>query len=282
MKTILLDFSQNVDLRLTGETVACVDSVAKRLTVEYFIVGALARDLWLVHRLSVPVARQTNDADFALAVANWAAYHSFRKALLDSGEFSQAQGQLHRLMHRNGIAIDLVPFGGIERADNSIAWPPESAFVMSVFGFREAATQTVEVRLPGNAASRVVTLPALAVLKLDAWADRHVRSPQKDAYDLQLIVRHYADLHRDDRLYDNNPYLIGPPADYELAGAWLLGKDMAQLLDAKGRERLAGLIADEADHEGQLRLAGEMMRNNAERALALLAALEDGFVGGET
>jgi predicted nucleotidyltransferase len=249
------------------------------LNVDYFIVGALARDLWLVHRLGIQVARQTNDADFAVAVASWEAFHVFRSALLESGEFSDVRGQWQQLRHRNGIPIDLIPFGGIERADSSIALPPEGALVMSVFGFREAASQTVEVRLPGNATSRVVSLPALAVLKVDAWADRHIRSPQKDAYDIQLIVRHYADLHRDDRLYDNNPYLTGARADYELAGAWLLGKDMAQMLDTRGRERLAGIIAAEADSEGQLRLAGEMMRGSEERALALLAALEDGFVG---
>lgn len=179
--------------------------------------------------------------------------------------------------------MDLVPFGGIERAETrSIAWPPDSSFVMSVFGFREAAEQTVEVRFPRNAIGRVVTLPALAVLKIDAWADRHIRDPQKDAYDLQLIIRHYADANREDRLYDQNSYLVGSPADYECAGAWLLGKDMAQLLDARGRERLARVIADEADEEGQLQLAGEMMRDNQERALELLAALENGFNEGST
>lgn len=150
---------------------------------------------------------------------------------------------------------------------------------MSVFGFREAATQTVEVRFPGNAISRVVSLPALALLKIDAWVDRHVREPQKDAYDLQLIIRNYADANRDDRLYHDNPYLIGSPVDYELAGAWLLGKDIAQLLDPNGQDRIARFMADEADEEGQLRLAGEMMRDNEERALQLLAAMEDGFIG---
>lgn len=278
MTTILLDFSQNDELQLTGETVACVETVAGQLHVNYFIVGALARDLWLVHRLGIPAARQTNDADFALAVASWQAFNDFREALLVCGEFSEVRGQMHRLIHRNGVPIDLLPFGEIERPDSSIAWPPDGAFVMSVFGFREATAQTVEVRLPGNATSRVVTLPALAVLKVDAWKDRHLRSPRKDAYDLQLIIRHYADFQASDRLYENNPYLIGSPADYQLAGAWLLGKDMALLLDVKGRQQLVQTIASEADSDGQLRLAGEMMQGNEERALALLAALRNGFL----
>lgn len=52
---------------------------------------------------------------------------------------------------------------------------------------------------------------------------------------------------------------------------------MARLLDPTGRERLARIIADEADESGQLRLAGDMMRDDPDRALALLAALDDGF-----
>ena len=280
MKAISLDFSQTADLRLTGEVVSSINVVVERLGADYFIVGALARDLWLVYQLGVPVARQTDDADFAVAVSSWEDFHVLRKALLDSGDFRERGKAQHRLRHRNGIPIDIVPFGGLEKPDTrSISWPPDNAFVMSVFGFQEAAKATVEVRFPENVVGRVVTLPALAVLKLDAWSDRHVREPEKDAYDLNLIVRNYADANNEDRLYDNNPYLLGSPADYECAGAWLLGKDMVRLLDPKGHERLAAIIAEQADSDGQLQLAGEMMRNNEERALQLLAALEDGFIG---
>jgi len=281
MTVTLLDFSQKPDLRPIGEIVNSVGAVARRLHFECFITGALARDLWIVHHLGIETGRQTEDVDFAVAVPDWESFRALRKELIDSGEYGEVpRTPAHRLRHRNGIPIDLVPFGGVERpGTRSIAWPPGNDFVMSVFGFREAAAHTVEVRFPGDAVGRVVTLPALALLKIDAWADRHVRVPRKDAYDLRLIIRNYADANNTNRLYDENPYLMGSPADYELAGAWLLGKDIAQLLDSNGRERLARIIADEADEGGQLRLAGDMMRDNQERALALLAALEEGFIG---
>jgi len=56
---------------------------------------------------------------------------------------------------------------------------------------------------------------------------------------------------------------------------------MASLLDRKGHEWLACIIAEEVDETGQLRLAGDMMRDDPDRALALLAALEDGFIGAK-
>ncbi len=281
MTVTSLDFSRKRDLQPIGAIVGPINTVANGLRVQCFIAGALARDLWIVHHLGIETTRQTEDADFAMAVPDWDRFHAVRKALIDSGEFSVPPGALiHRLRHRNGIRIDLVPFGGVENEDTrTIAWPPDNEFVMSVFGLREVVTHTVEVRFPGGAAARVVTLPALALLKFDAWADRHVRVPRKDAYDIQLIVRSYADANREDRLYDENPYLIGSPSDYELAGAWLLGKDMAQLVDSNGRERMARIIANETDEAGQLRLAADMMRDDHERALALLVALEVGFTG---
>jgi predicted nucleotidyltransferase len=219
-----------------------------------------------------------------MAVPNWESFHALRKELLDSGEYREVpRAPVHRLRHRNGIPIDLVPFGGVERRETrTIAWPPDNDFVMSVFGFREVATHTVEVRFPGNAVGRVVTLPALALLKINAWADRHLRVPKKDAHDLRLIIRNYANANNTDRLYDENPYVVGSPSDYEAAGAWLLGKDIAQVLDANGQERLARIIANETDKGGQLKLAGDMMRDDTDRAHFLLAALEEGFSEGST
>lgn len=280
MTVTLLDFSLKAELRPVGEVVAPISAIAHGLGIHCFITGALARDLWIAHHLGIETGRQTEDADFAMAVPNWENFHALRKELLDSGEYREVpRAPLHRLRHRNGIPIDLVPFGGVERAETrSIAWPPGNNFVMSVFGFREVAAHTVEVRFPGDAVGRVVTLPALALLKIDAWADRHLRVPRKDAYDLRLIIKNYAYV-SGDRLYNGDPYVAGSPSDYEAAGAWLLGRDMAQLLDKIGRERLARIIADEADEAGQLRLVGDMMRDDPDRALELLVALEDGFIG---
>lgn len=184
---------------------------------------------------------------------------------------------VHKLKFRNAIEVDILPFGGVEREDGTITLPPDNAFEMSMFGFKEALRAAVAVTLPDGAHIQVASLPALVILKLSAWEERHFREPGKDAYDLLLIIKNYAIANNEGRLYDSNPHVMGSPADYELAGAWLLGKDMAQLLDAAGRERLARLIANETDEQGQLRLVGEMMRDDPDRALEFLAALEDGF-----
>lgn len=53
MTAISLDFSQRADLRPIGEIVAPISSIAGRLGFDCFIIGALARDLWIVYHLGV-------------------------------------------------------------------------------------------------------------------------------------------------------------------------------------------------------------------------------------
>jgi hypothetical protein len=95
-----------------------------------------------------------------------------------------------------------MPFGGVERPDRRIAWPPEGVEVMNVRGLTEALATAVVVRLPGGVSIDVACLPALALLKIWAWEDRRYTTPGKDASDLWMFLRHYAEAGNEDRLYD--------------------------------------------------------------------------------
>lgn len=275
-----LDFSQKTDLRLLGALVKLVSAAAAGMP--FLLAGAMARDLLLVYAHDIRSNRATEDVDLAFLVKNWDEFEVVRRKLIASGEFSEIPRKgIHKLRFQRTLEVDILPFGGVERRDRSIVLPPDNAFEMSMFGFKEALGSTVTVLLPDDARVQVVSLRALAILKFSAWAERRLREPRKDAYDLLLIIKNYATA-SGERLYDANPHVVGSPSDYEAAGAWLLGKDMAQLLDEIGRERLARIIADEADEAGQLRLVGDMTRDDPDRALVLLAALEDGFNEGST
>lgn len=272
-----LDFSQKIDLRLLSALVKQVTAAAEK---PYLLAGATARDLLLTHAHEILNSRATVDVDFAFFLDNWDQYETLRKKLLAGGEFMEVPRKgIHKLRFRRVLEVDILPFGGVERADRTIALPPDNAFVMTMFGFREALNSSVTVMLPDDATVQVVSLPALAILKLSAWSERRLLEPGKDAYDLLLILKNYAST-SGKRLYDANPHIAGSPSDYEAAGAWLLGRDMAQLLNDDGHQRLARIMAEEADETGQLRLVGDMMRGDPDRALQLLAALEDGFIGG--
>lgn len=271
----LLDLSQKGDPQL-GLLIGRINAIVG--DAPYLLAGATARDLLLQVAHGIDTRRATMDVDFAFLVGTWDEYLDLRARMLASGDFAEVpKGGLHKLRFRGNLEVDIMPFGAIENRDRSIKWPSPADTVMTVFGFREAHQSSITVILPPDERVQAVSLPALAILKLVAWNDRGADQRGKDAHDLALIVRNYLDAGNHARLHDEIPDAGGSPYDYEFGGAQLLGRDMGRLLDTAGRERLGRLIADEADEQGQLRLAGEMMRNDPERALELLTALESGF-----
>ena len=245
------------------------------------LVGAAARDIILVHAHGIAMQRATEDTDLALAVRDWEAFLRVREALLASGTFT-TEGPAHRLWFGDQ-RLDIMPFGGVERPDRSIAWPPEGVEVMNVRGLTEALATAVVVRLPGGVSIDVACLPALALLKIWAWEDRKYTTPGKDGSDLWMFLRHYAEAGNEDRLYDQESEAPASFAfDLEKAGAWLLGKDACDVLahgpDAQGsRETLDAILRPEIDPDGPLRLVAQMPPGDRDRQVSLLAAFHAGL-----
>lgn len=274
-----MDLSDVTALRPLAEVVRDVLRVAERAEVEIFVAGAIARDLWLEFGHGLPTRRATGDLDLAVQCEGWEQFGRIAEGLLAAGfERPAAQAQ-HRFRHSNGTLIDIVPFGGIERPDRTIAWPPDETQVMSLVGFREALGSTVTFVLPGQVKVPVVSLPALTALKLVAWKERGTLVPQKDAHDLELIARNYADAGSRDRLFEEIPGLHERASpDLELWGAELLGRDLATSSSELLRESLVRILEAESDPASDLRLAVDMNRQDAERARQFLAALLRGLM----
>jgi predicted nucleotidyltransferase len=272
----LLDFSRRNELTLHAEVIADVQATAATLGIEPLIVGAFARDLHLVYAHGIPVLRQTQDVDLALAVRDWATFDQLRARLLASGSFAESNST-HRLLH-DGLPVDLVPFGALEAADRRIAWPPRGEVVMDVFGFQEAQQSALAVRLPCDVQASVVSLPALVLLKLVCWHDRYLRSPKKDASDLQLIMTNYLQAGNDHRLWHEfMPWTQEDDFDYAAAGARMLGRDVGTLMGAAGRDRTARLLGAQTEAEVPGPLAREMNSAEPERPRRLLSAMLQGL-----
>lgn len=55
-----------------------------------------------------------------------------------------------RVIYKDNIKIDIIPFGSISNQDEEISWPPESEVVMSVLGFNEVYNNSTLVILQNN------------------------------------------------------------------------------------------------------------------------------------
>ena len=251
------DYSQKLDLLPLARVSNALEAIAAPLGIGYFLMGAAARDLMLRHAHNIEPSRLTEDVDFAVTVPDWRTFELLRTALISSGQFAARPGPAkHRFRHSSKLPLDVVPFGGVERADRTIAWPPDQAEVFDCFGVREAFSATITVLLPEDAHIRVPSIPALTLLKVMAWRDRKHSHRGRDAPDLLLYLRTYLDCGNLDRATSEHSDLFdGERFDYESASAGLLARDLAHLLDEAGIRRVLEILCPEADEDGPLLLA---------------------------
>lgn len=278
MKNMLFDLSAKLELQPLAEVVRPLQQEAATLGAQVFLMGAAARDVMLLHAYGIDTVRLTEDIDFGVMVRDWATFDALRQALLANGAFeARLKDATHKLWHKSGKPLDIVPFGGVERPNRTLAWPPSEQTVFDCFGMQEAMHDGHEVRLPGGDSLLVASLPALALLKVTAWQDRKFTHPGRDAGDLMLYLRHYLDCDKYDHAAQYYPEIFDAP-DYvhEVASARLLGRDLRQLLDEAAALRVLQILQPEADDDGQ-RLLAQQSRLDAGLAVTMIAGLCEGL-----
>src|SRR5229473_6040800 len=113
------------------EAVRKIDAVARQHQTSYFLAGATAREVILRHVFGRPAGRRTLDIDFGIAVRDWGHFQTLKSALVEQAGFTVHRAH-QRLIYPTtpAVIVDLIPFGGVEQEDRTIAWPPEEDFVM--------------------------------------------------------------------------------------------------------------------------------------------------------
>jgi predicted nucleotidyltransferase len=278
MKHMLFDLSAKPDLQPLADVVRPLQLEAAKLGAQFFLMGAAARDVMLLHAYGINTLRLTEDMDFGVMVRDWATFEALRQALLADGAFeARSKDATHKLWHRSGRPLDIVPFGGVERPNRTLAWPPNEQTVFDCFGMQEAMRSGHEVRLPGGGSLLVASLPALALLKVTAWQDRKFTHPGRDAGDLMLYLRHYLDCDKYDHAAQYYPDLF-EASDYvhEVASARLLGRDLRQLIDEAAAQRVLQILQPEADEQGQ-RLLAQQSRLDTGLAVTMIAGMCEGL-----
>jgi predicted nucleotidyltransferase len=130
---------------LTSAVLASIHAATTALGLPYFLAGATARDIWLVNIFGLPPGRATRDIDFGVAVQNWEQFACLKAGLVRTGDFIRDAKQ----EQRGAVPVDLVPFGGIASAANTIAWPPDQNIKMNVAGFAEAYESSLRFEIAG-------------------------------------------------------------------------------------------------------------------------------------
>jgi len=154
---------------------------------------------------------------------------------------------------------------------------------MNVTGFQNALNDTILVHLTDQLDVRFVSLPGMAVLKLIAWHDRHNEFPTKDASDIASLLRQYPEAGNYERLYGEHADLIqAADFDFEMAGARMLGRDMAAIMTAQTKEAVLEILDLYTNPDGNDRLVLAIARcipdQDYEESLNLLQNLKFGIL----
>jgi predicted nucleotidyltransferase len=249
-----------------------LDQTAKELEISYFIIGATARDIVMENVYGIETTRATRDVDFAVAVASWEEFNQLKDRLIATGSFFPGKNE-HRLTFGDAsmaYPLDLVPFKGVEKG-GEIAWPPEGDIVMNVTGYTEAYDSALDVEIAHDFQVKVISMPAMVVLKILAWKDQP--NSQKHVADLLLILRNYHQLGQSERLYTEQMDLLDLHSyDIELSGAGLLGRDAKRDTAQEAQIQVRALFQNERSRE---KFNSQMMKSsigNQEQAAQLVQA----------
>jgi predicted nucleotidyltransferase len=143
--------------------------------------------------------------------------------------------------------------------------------VMSVAGYAEALKTAIQVEVGDGIVANVVSIPALATLKLLAWNDRGLED-NKDAEDFYFLLRNYHRAGNDVRLYEEaHSVLESNKYDLDLAGATLLGYDTKLILEKSTHQALLEVLVDAVKRD---RLVIHMDRSIASNSAVTLSFLE--------
>ncbi|GJM35113.1 MAG: hypothetical protein DHS20C18_41140 [Saprospiraceae bacterium] len=170
------------------EILNAVIPVFKELKIEYFVVGAFARDAELLAKgYTNPPARKTRDLDLAVMLSSEKEFNDLKEKLTELPGFEVHNTEPIKLIYDNRYELDLLPFGEIENEKGEVKLKAKRTFTLDMPGFTEVYDSTNTIETDQGYELKVCSLPGVVLLKLIAWDDRPERT--KDIQDIEYIIR---------------------------------------------------------------------------------------------
>lgn len=222
-----------------------ISESCKDLAIEFFIVGAIARNIWYVS--NDENSRGTKDIDFGIYISDVKQYNDLRALLKEKYNYAESIENAFCLITPDGKQIDLLPFGEIEK-EGQVLIEGKGLTRLNLDGFKEVfefGAQEVKI---GDETYKSCSIPGVMILKLIAYDDRPDMR-MKDITDINSVCQNYPSL-ESDFIWSNHFDLYGGDLDHEEVGIIVLGREMKKLVN--NNKKLASRlirIMDEAIEE---------------------------------
>ena len=254
------------------ELLHVVERVFIRCDVDFYLLGAIARDTW--YAKGQIESRATRDVDFAVYISETRKYAEVLEELINNHGFSEIKNVPFRLQTPFTFTIDIIPFGEIS-IDEAVF--PDENWDRPIFVngfeeiFRKATIQVIDE--DDELEFKVATLPAILLLKLIAYDDRPEKRTQ-DPQDIAQIIENYFEVEKE-MIWEEHHDLFDDDSGLIEIGARVIGREIKQIINENEalKERVLSILSLEKRVQksmAEAMLHGDLTLDNVEGWLTLI------------
>jgi len=252
----------------------------RRFSIDFYLVGATARDVWMRGLHEVTPKRATSDLDFAVMLKDSEQFGELKKYLIEVEGFVPYKENAFVLIWKDRTQVDLIPFGDLE--NEGVVTVKGTGFTsMNVEGVREVFEEaSAEIQIDDNTQFKVCTLSGIVLLKLIAWDDRpEVRGDDID--DVADILRHYFRFNSE-AIWEKHFDLFIDDAGLDEIASQYLGREIGKIVikNLKLKDRILDILErgiSDTKSNGLDELLAKMLDNTIEFCRSLISHLINGI-----
>jgi predicted nucleotidyltransferase len=282
MRSYKINFEQLRQRPEISGMLAALERGFEKFGIDFYLVGAVARDVWMSGINSITPRRTTGDLDFAVLVNAAGIYEELRDYLIRSADFQPTRENAFVLIWKDKTEVDLLPFGVIADMDGKLTISGIGNTAIYFPGLQEVYEQGLpRLELEGVHSFKFCSLPGIVILKLLAWDDRP-ELRRDDIIDISDILNHFFQM-QDQEIWENHFDLFEEEmTDLRLIAARVMGREMSRIArrNEKLFSRIEGILHRNTHDLYNSQMADIMIAyfdNTVEDNVKLLQQLKQGF-----
>ena len=282
MPTYKINYNQLSQQPEITEMLYSLERGLDKFGIDFYLVGAVARNVWMTGINNIAPRRTTGDIDFAVLINDKGVYEALKTYLILTEGFQPYKGNEYVLIWKENLEVDLLPFGAIDDEDAKFNSNGLGSTSISLQGFSEIYNDGLPMLdLEGKHQFKFCTLPGIVLLKLIAWDDRP-EARRDDIRDISDILNHFFDMY-DNEIFENHHDLFEKEeASLKHIAARVMGREMSKI--AKKNKSLFSRIDGILDSNTLVSQNSEMAKimieyydNTIDENVQLLKYLRQGY-----
>ncbi|SRR5258708_10614741 len=229
MPTYRINFEQIRQQPALAHLLDALEKAFAHFGIDFYLVGAVSRDVWMSGIHNLAPKRTTGDIDFAVLINAEGLYEQLRGYLVDTGDFTPSRENAFVFIYKDGTPVDLLPFGAIEDDDRRVTVDGTGFTSVHVGGFKEVYEKILPQVALGAHRFKFCSLPGIVLLKLIAWDDRP-EARRDDVLDISNILHHYFDMNSEEIWEEHHDLFAREDAELIEIAAIVLGRQISAIV----------------------------------------------------